>query len=162
MRTGDNFEDLLQRVRAGIDHLRAGRVGGTSVHIPELSAGDEWTRERLAHFLDRLYMDLLAEDHASGATDRDSGTFLFHDSGLAALRDHLRGGKAENRFAMWSVGLGLVLCGIFAWGYWLVAMSWSHSYLSAEFQLRERLVQWGGVGCIVLGSLMLRRTKNRQ
>ena len=92
MSTGAELEVLLGRARAGIAYLHASGVatGGLS-----LSAGERWSRARLALTLEKLYAALLAADRAADASDRDSGSFLFHDGGLAALLDELRGAGAR-------------------------------------------------------------------
>ena len=61
------------------------------------------------------------------------------------------------------LALGLLAAGGLLWGYWALFMSWNHGYASADFAVRETLVQVAGSLFIGLGLLIaMRQVRGRR
>jgi len=59
---------------------------------------DRWTDESLLQALEALYAAVNEDDRSKGRSGRDSGSFEFHDCGLASICEALvhRGGRSGN------------------------------------------------------------------
>jgi len=60
------------------------------------------------------------------------------------------------------LGFCLVLVGLGLVAYWVLFMSWSHSFMSPDFQRKQSLVVWGAALAIVVGVALLVAARRRR